>query len=79
MGLVSSSWPFYFFHMYGWTVEELTSECTGFPAIVTRFHLLTRPLPDMYQSIYIWPISEYRKVLKWVIHVSQLQDPPFVN
>lgn len=28
----------------------------------------------MYQSIYIWPISEYRKVLKWVIDVSQLQS-----
>ncbi|KAK2597823.1 hypothetical protein N8I77_012584 [Diaporthe amygdali] len=46
----------------------------GFPAIVTRFHLLTRPLPDMYQSIYIWPITEYRKVLKWVIDMCEIGD-----
>ncbi|KAH8776765.1 FAD binding domain protein [Diaporthe sp. PMI_573] len=46
----------------------------GFPAIVTRFHLLTRPLPEMYQSIYIWPISEYRKVLKWVIDICEKGD-----
>ena len=42
----------------------------GFPAVVTRFHLMTRPLPEMYQSLYIYPISEYKKVLKWVIDVG---------
>lgn len=42
---------------------------TGFPAIVSRFYLQTRPLPEMYQSIYFWPISEYKKVLQWVIDV----------
>ncbi|PSS03409.1 hypothetical protein BD289DRAFT_193217 [Coniella lustricola] len=41
----------------------------GFPAIVTRFHLKTRPIQQMFQSIYFWPISEYRKVLQWVIDV----------
>ncbi|KAF3761755.1 hypothetical protein M406DRAFT_49715 [Cryphonectria parasitica EP155] len=29
----------------------------GFPAIVTRFYLMTRPLPKMSQSIYFWPKS----------------------
>lgn len=32
---------------------------------------MTRPLLKMSQSIYFWPISEYKKVLQWVIDVSQ--------
>lgn len=47
----------------------------GFPAIVTRFYLMTRPLPELYQSIYIYPISEYRKVLQWVIDVGLFYIP----
>lgn len=43
---------------------------SGFPAIVTRFYLLTRPAQQMYQSLYVYPISEYKKVLEWVIDVS---------
>lgn len=46
----------------------------GFPAIVTRFYLHTRPLPKMWQSIYIWPIAEYKKVLQWVIDVCPGAD-----
>lgn len=46
---------------------------------MTRFHLLTRPLPEMYQSIYIWPISEYRKVLKWVIDVCHRSSHAFIS
>lgn len=46
----------------------------GFPAIVTRFYLLTRPLPKMWQSIYIWPITEYKKVLQWVVDVCPGAD-----
>ena len=42
----------------------------GFPGVVTRFHLLTRPLLSMYQSLYIYPISEYKKVLQWEIDVG---------
>ncbi|KUI56174.1 6-hydroxy-D-nicotine oxidase [Cytospora mali] len=46
----------------------------GFPAIITRFYLKTRPLHEMYQSLYIYPISEYRKVLQWVIDVCETAD-----
>jgi acyl CoA:acetate/3-ketoacid CoA transferase alpha subunit len=42
----------------------------GFPAIVTRFYLLTRPATEMYKNLYVYPISEYKKVLQWVIDVS---------
>ncbi len=48
----------------------------GFPAIVTRFHLLTRPLLTMYQSLYIYPISEYKKVLQWEIDASLRPSVP---
>ncbi|KAB5566899.1 FAD binding domain protein [Coniochaeta sp. 2T2.1] len=47
----------------------------GFPAIVTRWYLLTRPLLEMYQSVYVFPIAEYRKVLQWVVDVSPTADP----
>lgn len=47
----------------------------GFPAIVTRFYLLTRPLPlGMWQSVYIWPAAEYRRVLQWVVEASRGAD-----
>ncbi len=46
---------------------------------MTRFYLLTRPVRSMYQSLYIYPVSEYRSVLRWVVDVctSQrlLRDP----
>lgn len=41
----------------------------GFPAIVTRFYLLTRPLLEMYQSLYFYPVSLFKKVLQWEINV----------
>lgn len=53
-------------HLQGSRADEKT----GFPAIVTRFYLMTRALPEMFQSIYFWPISELKKVLQWVIDVS---------
>lgn len=43
---------------------------TGFPAIVTRFYLMTRPLPQMYENTYIWRMSQYREVLQWILDVS---------
>lgn len=46
----------------------------GFPAIVTRFYLLTRPLPRMWQSIYVWPVAEYKKALQWVVDVCPGAD-----
>ncbi|KAI0433727.1 FAD-binding domain-containing protein [Xylaria sp. FL1042] len=47
----------------------------GFPAIVTSFHLLTRPLLNMYNSVYIYPQSMYRTVLQWVIDICPTADP----
>ena len=42
----------------------------GFPAIVTRFYLRTRPLPSgMHVSLYFYPLSEFATVLQWVIDV----------
>lgn len=47
----------------------------GFPAIVTRFHLLTRPLATaMCQSLYLWPIEQYAAVLQWVVDVCPGAD-----
>ncbi|KAH8896034.1 FAD binding domain protein [Thozetella sp. PMI_491] len=47
----------------------------GFPAVVTRFYLHTRPLISMWQSLYFYPISEYRKVLQWEIDLCPTADP----
>ncbi|CAJ2505327.1 Uu.00g127210.m01.CDS01 [Anthostomella pinea] len=46
----------------------------GFPAVVTKFHLLTRPLLEMYNCIYVYPQSMYRTVLQWVIDTSPTAD-----
>lgn len=58
--------------------REKANNNAGFPAIVTRFHLKTRPLGQMFQSIYFWPISEYREVLQWVIDVSASPPPSLI-
>ncbi|KAH8666622.1 FAD binding domain protein [Xylariales sp. PMI_506] len=47
----------------------------GFPAVVTKFHLTTRELPQMFDSVYIYPVSEYRKVLQWVVDLCPTADP----
>ncbi|KAI3335547.1 FAD-binding domain-containing protein [Ustulina deusta] len=47
----------------------------GFPAIVTSFHLLTRPLLQMYSCVYIYPQSMFRTVLQWVIDKCPTADP----
>lgn len=47
----------------------------GFPAVITRFHLKTVPLFELYQSLYIYPISEYRTVQKWVVDLCPTADP----
>ncbi|KAI0876745.1 FAD binding domain protein [Hypoxylon argillaceum] len=46
----------------------------GFPAIITSFHLLTRPLLQMYNSVYIYPKSMFRTVLQWVIDTCPTAD-----
>ncbi|ORY62579.1 FAD binding domain protein [Pseudomassariella vexata] len=47
----------------------------GFAAVATRFHLMTRPLTSMFNCIYVYPISEYRKVLQWVVDLCPTADP----
>ncbi|CAM1505687.1 Fc.00g113240.m01.CDS01 [Cosmosporella sp. VM-42] len=46
----------------------------GFPAIVTKWHLQTRAIEGVYQSLYIYPASEFRRVLQWVIDASKASD-----
>ncbi|KAI1424064.1 FAD-binding domain-containing protein [Xylaria sp. FL1777] len=47
----------------------------GFPAIVTSFHLTTRPFLQMYNTVYIYPQSMFRTVLQWVIDTCPTADP----
>ncbi|KAI0394236.1 FAD-binding domain-containing protein [Xylariaceae sp. FL0594] len=47
----------------------------GFPAIVTAFHLQTRPLLKMYSSAYLFKAQEWRTALQWVIDVAPTADP----
>ncbi|RVX71684.1 hypothetical protein B0A52_03868 [Exophiala mesophila] len=48
----------------------------GFPGVITRFHLQTRPLTKvMRSSLYIYPTDRYRSVFEWVLELT----PPFDN
>ncbi|KAK0617452.1 hypothetical protein B0T14DRAFT_498463 [Immersiella caudata] len=47
----------------------------GFPAIVTRFHLQTRPLDTLYQSLYFFLLSDFQAVLRWVSAAALSADP----
>ncbi|OHE94282.1 hypothetical protein CORC01_10442 [Colletotrichum orchidophilum] len=47
----------------------------GFPAIVTRFHLRTRPLTGMFQSLYFYPLDRFEEILNWVIKVCPKASP----
>ncbi|GKT46374.1 6-hydroxy-D-nicotine oxidase [Colletotrichum spaethianum] len=47
----------------------------GFPAIVTRFHLRTRPLTGMFQSLYFYPLDRFEEILNWVIKVCPTAAP----
>lgn len=51
-------------------LAKATNLIAGFPGIVTKFYLRTRPLLKMFNCVYFYPVSEYRKVLQWVIDVS---------
>ncbi|TGJ88186.1 hypothetical protein E0Z10_g597 [Xylaria hypoxylon] len=46
-----------------------------FPAIVTSFHLLTRPFLQMYNCVYVYPQSMFRTVFQWVIDICPTADP----
>ena len=51
-----------------WPHAMLT--CTGFPGIVTRFYLQSRPsYSHMRSSAYSYPKSDYRKAMDWVLGV----------
>lgn len=41
----------------------------GFPAIVTRFYLKTRPAELLFQSLYFFPLESFKEALQWVIDV----------
>ena len=48
---------------------------SGFFGIATRFHLQTQPIPvGMLASTYIWSISEYDAVMRWVLETSHDGD-----
>lgn len=52
-------------------LPSLLTTRTGFPAIVTRFYLQTRPRPKiMMTSGYVYPTSEYRKAMGWITDVT---------
>ncbi|KAI1812408.1 FAD-binding domain-containing protein [Poronia punctata] len=46
----------------------------GFPAIVTEFQLMTRPLVSMFSSAYLFRAQECRTALRWVIDVAPTAD-----
>ncbi|KAK3692957.1 FAD binding domain protein [Podospora appendiculata] len=47
----------------------------GFPAVVTRFHLRTRPLLQLFHSVYVYPLAAFRAVLAWAIEAAPTADP----
>ncbi|TQN69593.1 6-hydroxy-D-nicotine oxidase, partial [Colletotrichum shisoi] len=47
----------------------------GFPAVVTRFYLRTRPLAGMFQSLYFYSLDRFDEILNWVIKVSPKASP----
>ncbi|KAK1984158.1 hypothetical protein LZ30DRAFT_758759 [Colletotrichum cereale] len=47
----------------------------GFPAIVTRFHLRTRPLTGMFQSLYFYSLDRFEEILSWVIEICPKASP----
>lgn len=48
---------------------------SGFPGIVTRFHLKVRPsFPHALASTFIYPIAQYTEVMNWVIGITPTFD-----
>ncbi|CAH0051861.1 unnamed protein product [Clonostachys solani] len=47
----------------------------GFPGVVTRFHLKTRPLSKaMRSSTYVYPVEAYREVFEWILQLAPTFD-----
>jgi FAD/FMN-containing dehydrogenase len=48
---------------------------TGFPGIVTRFHLQLRPAPKIFRcSGYIFPKKLYRQAFDWILNIAPTFD-----
>lgn len=46
----------------------------GFPAIVTRFHIRTRPRPKIMRvTLYVYPLERYRESFQWALDVGTLR------
>lgn len=47
----------------------------GFPAVITKFYLEVRRIyRNMLSSSFIYPISKYRDVMKWILEISPTFD-----
>lgn len=47
----------------------------GFPGVVTKFHLEARPkYTNMLSSTFIYPISEYKRVMDWSLNITATYD-----
>ncbi len=48
---------------------------SGFPAIITRFHLsIRKKIPSMLSSTFVYPISKYREVMDWMLKITPTYD-----
>lgn len=60
-------------------VHDLTSSI-GFPAIVTKFYMETRPLLGvMKKSTYLYPMDQYDAVMAWLLKVIGTHPPRLVR
>jgi hypothetical protein len=51
-------------------IEYFAKFYLGFPAIVTAFYLNVRPsFSAMKSSTFMWPTSEYKTVMDWILKV----------
>lgn len=49
---------------------------SGFPAIVTSFHLKTRAMQrTLHKSVFVYPRSSYDEVMAWVVRTAPTFDP----
>lgn len=53
----------------------LLGSCQGFPGVILRFYFKTRPAPKVYKrNLYVYPISHYEQVMRWMVSVSIFFD-----
>lgn len=46
----------------------------GFPGVITRFYLQTRPATDMHFSLYSYPMSLYQPAMQWITRIAPTFD-----